>query len=79
MWAVGVGVGVLLTILWLNRHTLCSKVFNNFKIALLSVTFAHEIYIYIYNLILTDTGEDSILVHRRKRPKVDTLFFSFFF
>ena len=27
---------------------------------------------------LTDTGEDSKLVHRRKRPKVDTLFFSFF-
>ena len=23
---------------------------------------------------LTDTGEDSKLVHRRKRPKVDTLF-----
>ena len=28
---------------------------------------------------LTDTGEDSQLVHRRKRPKVDTLFSSFFF
>ena len=27
---------------------------------------------------LTDTGEDSKLVHRRKRPKVDTLFSSFF-
>ena len=25
---------------------------------------------------LTDTGEDSKLVHRRKRPKVDTLFSS---
>ena len=24
--------------------------------------------------LLTDTGEDSKLVHRRKRPKVDTLF-----
>ena len=28
---------------------------------------------------LTYTGEDSKLVHRRKRPKVDTLFFSLFF
>ena len=28
---------------------------------------------------LTDTGEDSKLVHRRKRPKVDTLFYSLFF
>ena len=28
---------------------------------------------------LTDTGEDSKLVHRRKRPKVDTLFSSLFF
>ena len=27
---------------------------------------------------LTDTGEDSKLLHRRKRPKVDTLFCSFF-
>ena len=27
---------------------------------------------------LTDTGEDSKLVHRRKRPKVDTLFSSLF-
>ena len=29
--------------------------------------------------VLTDTGEDSKLVHRRKRPKVDTLFSSLFF
>ena len=28
---------------------------------------------------LTDTGKDSKLVHRRKRPKVDTLFSSLFF
>ena len=28
--------------------------------------------------LLTDTGEDSKLVLRRKRPKVDTLFSSFF-
>ena len=28
---------------------------------------------------LTDTGEDSKLVHRRKRPKVDTLLSSLFF
>ena len=28
---------------------------------------------------LIDTGEDSELVHSRKRPKVDTLFYSFFF
>ena len=28
---------------------------------------------------LTDTGDDSKLVHRRKRPKVDTLFSSLFF
>ena len=28
---------------------------------------------------LTDTGEDSKLVHRRKRPKVDTLFSTLFF
>ena len=30
-------------------------------------------------LIFTDTGEDSKLVHRQKRPKVDTLFSSLFF
>ena len=30
-------------------------------------------------MISTDTGEDSKLVHRRKRPKVDTLFSSLFF
>ena len=30
-------------------------------------------------LNLTDTGEDSKLVHRRKRPKVDTIFSSPFF
>ena len=29
--------------------------------------------------IVTDTGEDSKLVHRRKRPKVDKLFSSLFF
>ena len=28
--------------------------------------------------VLTDTGEDSKLVHRRKRPKVETLFSSLF-
>ena len=28
--------------------------------------------------ILTDTGKDSKLVHRQKRPKVDTLFSSLF-
>ena len=28
--------------------------------------------------VLTDTGEDSKLVHRRKRPKVDTIFSSLF-
>ena len=28
---------------------------------------------------LTDTGEDSKLVHMRKRPKVDTLFSTLFF
>ena len=28
---------------------------------------------------LTDTGEDSLFFNRRKRPKVDTLFSSFFF
>ena len=32
----------------------------------------------IINAILTDTGGDSKLVHRRKRPKVDTLFSSLF-
>ena len=30
-------------------------------------------------LFLTDIGEDSRLVHRRKRPKVDTLFSTLFF
>ena len=29
--------------------------------------------------MLTDTGEDSKLVHLRKRPKVDMLFSSLFF
>ena len=29
-------------------------------------------------LNLTDTGEDSKLVHRRKRPKMDTLYSSLF-
>ena len=31
------------------------------------------------NIILTDTGEDSKLVHRRKCPKVDASIFFFFF
>ena len=35
--------------------------------------------IFRLKLCLTDTGEDSKLVHRRKRPKVDTLFSSLFF
>ena len=30
-------------------------------------------------LTFTDTGENSKLVHMRKRPKVDTLFSSLFF
>ena len=34
-------------------------------------------YITEVRKFLTDTGEDSKLIHRRKRPKVDTLF-SFF-
>ena len=29
--------------------------------------------------LLTDTGEDSKLLHKRKRPKVDTLLSSLFF
>ena len=29
--------------------------------------------------VLTDTGEDSKLAHRRKRPKVETLFSYLFF
>ena len=29
--------------------------------------------------ILTDTGEDSKLVYRRKRPKVDAIIFFYFF
>ena len=33
-------------------------------------------FAYVYSL--TDTGEDSRLVNRRKRPKVDTLFSSLF-
>ena len=33
---------------------------------------------YKFVRCLTDTGEDSKLVHRRKRPKVETLFSSFF-
>ena len=33
----------------------------------------------LQNQALTDTGEDSKLVHRRKGPKVDTLFSSLFF
>ena len=33
---------------------------------------------YEFVRCLTDTGEDSKLVHRRKRPKVETHFFSFF-
>ena len=37
----------------------------------------HAFYIHIQNA-LPDTGEDSNLVHRRKRPKVDTLFSSLF-
>ena len=32
-----------------------------------------------WRTVLTDTGEDSKLVHRRKRPKVDTTFSSLFF
>ena len=34
--------------------------------------------LYFYLGLLTDTGEDSKLVRRRKRPKVDTLFSSVF-
>ena len=35
-------------------------------------------FLMIDFLPLTDTGEDSKLVHRRKRPKLDTLFSSLF-
>ena len=35
-------------------------------------------HFYIYLVRLTDTGEVSKLVHRQKRPKVDTLFSSLF-
>ena len=35
--------------------------------------------IFRLKLCLTDTGEDSKLVHRRKRSKVDRLFSSLFF
>ena len=34
---------------------------------------------YRFKSRLTDTGEDARLVHRRKSPKVDTLFSSLFF
>ena len=37
-----------------------------------------ELTLYLKILILTYTGADSKLVHRRKRPKVDTLFSSIF-
>ena len=30
-------------------------------------------------MFLTDTGDDSKVVHQRERPKVDTLFSSLFF
>ena len=36
------------------------------------------LHISCYEHMLTDSGEDSRLVHRRKGPKVDTLFSSFF-
>ena len=39
----------------------------------------HFIVLVILDPNLTETGEDSKLVHRRKRPKVDTLFSSLFF
>ena len=32
--------------------------------------------LFKFETLLTDTGEDSKLVHRRKRPKVDTLYSS---
>ena len=38
----------------------------------------HAFYMHLQNA-LPDTGEDSKLDHRRKRPKVDTLFSSLFF
>ena len=45
-----------------------------------NVTLWNSQYIIlIYNkILLTDTGEGSKLVHRRERPKVDTLFSSLF-
>ena len=43
------------------------------KAKFLLVGKLHAFYMHLQNA-LPDTGEDSKLVHRRKRPKVDTLF-----
>ena len=46
-------------------------------LAKFNVLSNYEIYLVVF--ILTDTGEDSKLVHRRKRPKVDASIFLLFF
>ena len=42
--------------------------------------FKQRLILYIFDLyFLTDTGKDSKLVHRQKRPKVDAIIFLSFF
>ena len=67
---------------WLSRALIIKtnkKYFLKICCVFKSILF-HYYYSWdtFYKNKLTDTGEDSKLVHRRKRPKMDTLFSSLF-
>ena len=47
---------------------------DEFTVGVLNFENSERVIRIISRTDLTDTGEDSKLVHRRKRPKVDTLF-----
>ena len=51
---------------------------DEFTVGVLNFENSEKVIRIISRTDLTDTGEDSKLVHRRKRPKVDTLFSSLF-
>ena len=51
---------------------------DEFTVGVLNFENSERVIRIISRTDLTDTGEDSKLVHRRKRPKVDTLFSSLF-
>ena len=51
---------------------------DEFTVGVLNFENSERVIRIISRTDLTDTGEDSKLVHRRKRPKVDTLYSSLF-